>query len=128
MTLKSLLETDLEDVFFVTTDHAETVVYYPKSGPPVSVIAICDLDQGMPDEQRGIVEHQILAVLCSRDDTNTTTRGIKSPQIGDRIKRTVDGVEEEYSFSGEVQDADEFAWTLLFNRFDPFRMGGNHVR
>jgi len=123
MTLRQILAADPEEVFLIADDFAETVVYFGGGGrtDPATFLAMCDVEQGMPDEQRGITEHQVLRLTVKRSR-------IPDPQLNDRVKLTRDGVETEYSYAGEVTTDDEHMRTLIFASFEVQRMGGNHVR
>ena len=124
MSLREQIAADVEAVFLITDDFAETCTYTPKDGAARSVVAVVDEDGQDDDQGNGLWRVEILNVWVSRDPDT----GIATPQLGDGIVREDDDADKGYAFSGIKSDADQFAWTLQFTRKTPLERGGNRMR
>lgn len=60
-----------------------------------------------------------------RDAADATYGGIDTPEVGDglRPERVPSGA--GYSWIGQVEDATEYGWALVFERVLPHQLGGN---
>src|SRR5687768_6591499 len=104
MSLRDILESDLENVFLSTDDFAEELVYVPATGKPRTVLGICDSGSVYAEDGSVLKDQESLTVLFSRDDENAVTGGVSDPKPGDRLRRpmTVAGKSEtlEYTWNG----------------------------
>jgi hypothetical protein len=97
-----------------------TCTYISKASGPREITCVVDERSELVVDAQGRFTSTMLHVFCFRD----ATTGIDSPQIGDALK--VAGMPEEHAFTyvGMADDADENAWTLIFERRAPYSRGG----
>jgi hypothetical protein len=125
MTLREQIADDIARVFTRLADFGEPATYVPKGGQARPIVAVIDFDDTLQDGQGNHLNKiEVLRVLVSRDPTS----GIDSPQFGDALARDGDDPDlKAYSFTGEITDSDDAAWTLTFVRNLKDTIGGNRM-
>lgn len=132
MTLRTLMESDVAEVFLQGDDFAEACTYCPAGGGANrTVYAVVEERGAYQSDETGLANTEILAVMVSRDpDTTnadgTALGGIDDPQLGDGLRRASDQADKFYAYSGEKEDVDDYAWTLIFTRDVIVRHGGSY--
>jgi hypothetical protein len=129
LTLKQQIAADVADVFLNEDEFAESLVFQPQGGQDRPIVGSVDQATEHPDTGMGGIDRvERIEVFVSRDEDDEMTGGVATVQIGDRLKRTVNGIEQVYGFTGEILDEDDNSWTLVFERAVPFEVGGNRQR
>jgi hypothetical protein len=127
-TLKQQMAADLDPVFLLEDEFAETVFYLPAAGGGArQLVGVWDPVENRSDSPLGITEEERGWLWCKR----SASGGIDNPQPGDRLWIESEGtsLDEDlaWSFAGETDDDDGTSWALLFIRRKVQRMGGNHL-
>jgi len=123
-TLKQQITADVAGVFLDTDEFAEEVTYIPADGAEVSITVIIEEEDEFLDENNRSAFVEYIRVFAKR----ATADGIKSPTIGDGIKRsaTEDPGQQVYGYTGQREDPERDTWWLLFKRTRTQRQGIDH--
>lgn len=119
MTFRELRQTILEDVWLDTERYAEQVLFLPEGEPQRPVTAHVRFRQRDAGGSQGTqTEDEVIEVLVTRDPTHATKGGIDRPRSGDRLTRSPsrDPDRRPFVFTGEIVEAHEHKWRLVFRR------------
>jgi hypothetical protein len=127
LTLKQQIAADVPAVFLNEDEFGEGLVFLPKGGPPRTIVGSVEDATSYPDNADGVMEATRLEIFVSRDRDDEETGGIDAIAIGDGIRRATDPEAHVFAFTGDILDADESSWTLVFQRVADYELGGNRL-
>lgn len=126
-TLKQQIAADVPAVFLNADEFAEQLVFLPKDGPPRNLLGSVEDVTDYRDNADGIMQATRLEIFVSRDREHADTGGIDAIVPGDGVHRASDPEGVAYAFTGDILDADEASWTLVFQRVADYELGGNRL-
>jgi hypothetical protein len=121
MSLKDLMAEHARTVFLNREHFGETAVYQENGQEPREVNGVGQYakpeDLKRPEEDD---EQEELWWYCLRDDA---AGGIAAPELGATLLRPDDSEDSPWTFQGQVRNASDESWELLFARNRPRRYG-----